>query len=145
MKHMPQVVGFMTPFPHAVPADAPVAQARAMMHEHSLRHLPVIDAGRLAGVISDRDIKLALGPDLAYPKEDELQVRDVYVEDAYTVDAGTPLDEVAATMAERHIGSALVTHHGRLAGIFTSTDACRALAGVLRERFPPRTPSTEAA
>jgi hypothetical protein len=36
-------------------------------------------------------------------------------------------------MAERHIGSALVTKHGKLVGMFTSTDACRALVQVLRE------------
>jgi acetoin utilization protein AcuB len=136
MKHMPQVVGAMTPFPFAIGADASVAEARAMMHERNVRHLPVIDDGKLAGVITDRDVKLALGPDLDYPEGSDLKVRDVFVANAYTVDAGTRLDEVAATMAERHIGSALVTREGKLCGVFTATDACRALARCLRERFP---------
>ena len=39
-------------------------------------------------------------------------------------------------MAERHIGSALVTRGGKLVGIFTTTDACRALARVLHEQHP---------
>jgi CBS domain-containing protein len=39
-------------------------------------------------------------------------------------------------MAERHLGSALVTRGGKLVGIFTTTDACRALARLLREQHP---------
>jgi CBS domain-containing protein len=38
---------------------------------------------------------------------------------------------VAGTMAKRHIGSAIITKKEKLAGIFTSTDACRALAKLL--------------
>lgn len=145
MKHMPSVMGSMTPFPHAIDVEAPLTAAREMMRERGFRHLPVISEGRLLGILSDRDIKLALGPDLGYAPEGELKVRDVYLADAYTVDGHTPLDQVAGTMAERHIGAALVTQHGRLAGVFTSTDACRALARFLRERFPPHAPGSSAA
>jgi CBS domain-containing protein len=57
------------------------------------------------------------------------------------VDSNTPLDHVVEEMAERRIGSALVTHHGTLAGIFTVTDACRVLAEILKshrdEPIPP--------
>jgi CBS domain-containing protein len=52
------------------------------------------------------------------------------------VDAGEPAEAVAAAMAERHLGSALVTRAGKLVGIFTTTDACRALARVLHEQRP---------
>lgn len=145
MRHMPPVVAMMTPFPFAVAVDATIAEARELMHAKGIRHLPVIEQGRLRGIVTDRDVKLALGPDFGNPPERELLVRDVLVEDAYTVDAHAPLDEVAAHMAERHIGSALVTRDGRLCGVFTATDACRTLALVLRERFPPHTPGTSAA
>lgn len=145
MKHIPPVLAFMTPFPHAIDIGATLGEARRLMHEWQIRHVPVIEQGQLAGVLTDRDVKLALGPDLDYPSERELCVRDVCIRDAYTVDGHTPLDQVAEMMADRRIGSALVTHHGRLAGVFTSRDACRALAQVLRERFPPPRPGTEAA
>jgi acetoin utilization protein AcuB len=145
MRHMPHVIAMMTPFPHAIDIDAPLADARALMHSRGIRHLPVMEGGRLRGLITDRDAKLALGPDLGSPPERELRVRDVYLDDAYTVEANAPLDEVAAHMAERHIGSAIVTRDGKLCGVFTATDACRALALVLRERFPPHTPGTSAA
>jgi hypothetical protein len=39
----------------------------------------------------------------------------------------------------------MVTRGGKLVGVFTTTDACRALARVLRERFPPPSPGTHAA
>ena len=47
------------------------------------------------------------------------------------LEAAASLEHVAATTAERHVGSALVTRGGKLVGIFTATDACRALARVL--------------
>jgi CBS domain-containing protein len=135
-RHLPQILAYMTPFPFSIEVDAPLAEAHAFMRERHIRHLPVTDRGELAGILTDRDIKLALGPDLGSPPERELAVRDVYQPDSFVVDAGAALEEVATTMAERHVGSALVTRGGKLVGIFTATDACRALARVLREQHP---------
>ena len=133
---LPQILAYMTPFPYSVDVDAPLAEAHAFLRERHIRHLPVTERGELVGVLTDRDIKLALGPDLGSPPERELAVRDVFQPEAYVVDAGALLVIVAATMAERHLGSALVTRGGKLVGIFTTTDACRALARVLREQHP---------
>lgn len=140
MKHMPQVVALMTPFPYSIDIDAPLAAATELMREHRFRHLPVVDSGRLCGVLAERDVRSALASGAAGKR-----VRDAFREDAYTVEAHTPLDQVAATMADRHIGSAIVTKAGKLVGVFTTTDVCLALARVLRERFPPPAPGTDAA
>ena len=131
MKRNPQVIAFMTPFPHSIDIDEPLAQARAMMREGHFRHLPVTRGGNMVGVVTDRDIKLLLGPDFGNPDEQELKVRDAYVDRPCVVLASTPLAAVARTMAEHHIGSAIVTKNDKLVGIFTVTDACRALAEVL--------------
>jgi acetoin utilization protein AcuB len=136
----PQILAFMTPFPFSIDIEAPLAEAHAFLRNRQIRHLPVTREGELAGVLSDRDIKLALGPDLGSPPERELRVSDVYQPECYVVDAGTPLEVVAASMAERHVGSALVTRAGKLVGIFTTTDACRALVRLLRERHPDSPP-----
>ena len=130
MKRNPQVIAFMTPFPHSIDIDEPLAQARAMMREGHFRHLPVTRGGNMVGVVTDRDIKLLLGPDFGNPDEQELKVRDAYVDRPCVVLASTPLAAVARTMAEHHIGSAIVTKNDKLVGIFTVTDACRALAEV---------------
>jgi len=127
----------MTPFPYSVDADAPVDEAERFMREHKIRHLPVMDKGVLKGVVSDRDIKLMLGPDFAYPNPRELRVGNVMIEDCYVVDLATPLRAVLRHMAEHRLGSALVTRRGKLAGVFTSTDACRAFADYLEGTPPP--------
>ena len=133
----------MTPFPYSIDVEAPVDEALRFMREHHIRHLPVIDAGKLAGLVSDRDIKLMLGPDFAYPNARELKVRDVFVADSYIVELDTRLVDVLAHMAEHRLGSAVVTRHGKLAGVFTTTDACRAFAEYLRD--PTETSPDEAA
>lgn len=131
MKRNPQVVAFMTPFPYSVDLDAPLGQAHQLMREHHFRHLPVTSSGEIVGMLSDRDIKLVLGPDFACPREQDLKVRDAYVEQPCIVSAATPVASVARTMADRRIGSAIVVKGSKLVGIFTVTDACRALADVL--------------
>ena len=132
MKRNPQVIAFMTPFPHSIEINAPLAQAHKMMREGHFRHLPVTSGGEVVGVVTDRDIKLLLGPDFGNPDERELKVHDAYVDKPCVVPASTPVAAVARTMAEHHIGSAIVTKNDKLVGIFTVTDACRALAEVLQ-------------
>jgi acetoin utilization protein AcuB len=139
-RHSPQILAFMTPFPYSIDVEAPLAEAHAFLRDRQIRHLPVTRDGLLAGILTDRDIKLALGPDLGSPPERELRVRDVFQPECYVVDAAEHLEDVATTMAGRHVGSALVTRGGKLVGIFTTTDACRALARVLRERHPQAGP-----
>ena len=138
MDHIPLVASVMTPFPYSIDVDDSLRRARALMVEHQIRHLPVLRGRALVGVLSDRDLKRALDPRLGLPPEDELFVRDVYVPDPYVVDPHTALDVVLDHMAGHHVGSALVTSHGRLAGIFTATDACRLYCDHLRKLFPLR-------
>ena len=109
------------------------------MVEHELRHVPVKNGDTLVGILTDRDLKRALDPDLGLPPKEQLFVRDVFLADAYVVDATEPLDEVLHQMTVRHIGSALITKRERLVGIFTAMDACRLFAQHLRALFPPRT------
>jgi acetoin utilization protein AcuB len=132
----PVVKSYMTSFPHSIELNAPIVDARKMMLEHHVRHLPVTRDHELVGLISDRDIKLILGPEFDYPNPRELTVEDAYLENPYVVDLETPLVQVARHMAEHHIGSAVVMGHTRLAGIFTSMDACRALAEYLEKNLP---------
>ena len=140
MKRNPQVIAFMTPFPHSIDIDAPLARARKMMREGAFRHLPVTCGGAIVGIVTDRDIKLLLGPDFGNPDERELKVHDAYIDKPCVVPASTPVATVARTMAEHHIGSAIVTKNDKLVGIFTVTDACRALAEII-EGHPAETDS----
>ena len=131
MNDAPKLKNIMTPFPYSVDAEAPIAAAVEFMRRHQIRHLPVTTKGALTGLVTDRDIKLVLGPDFAYPSDRELKVRDAMVKDCYIVDLATPLAAVLRHMATQRIGSAVVTRRGKLAGVFTTNDACRAFADYL--------------
>jgi acetoin utilization protein AcuB len=136
MDHMPTTNSVMTPFPYVVQVDDSLREARGLMVRHHVRHLPVKRGNVLVGVLTDRDLKRALDPDLGLPPKDELFVRDIYEPHPYIVDAGEPLDNVLEHMAAGHIGSTLITKHGHLVGIFTATDACRVFCRHLRSIFP---------
>ena len=134
----PLTVGdVMTRGPWVIDDDAPLRQARSVMVDHEIHHLPVVRRGVLVGVLSDRDVKRALDPDLGLPPEDELFVRDVCVFDAYAVPPSEPLVSVLRTMAAQHIGSALVTDGGHVLGILTGSDVCRVLADMLQTSSQP--------
>ncbi|MBW1685137.1 MAG: CBS domain-containing protein [Deltaproteobacteria bacterium] len=124
----------MTRSPLSVPIDATVRVAEDLMIDNEVRHLPVTDSEALAGIVSDRDIAFSSNvseSDLA----DRLRVRDVCSLDVYAVPPDEPLDAVLSKMAERHLGSVVVTEHGKIAGVFTVTDACRYFAEYLRAHF----------
>lgn len=123
----------MTPFPYSVSPTAPAADAEALMDEHNVHHLPVVENRQIIGVITPHDIVTARA---AREPDARLAVRDCYVRGAYVVDLDEPLERVLTTMADRQIGSAVVTRRGRLAGVFTTVDVCRCFAQYLAENFP---------
>ncbi len=114
----------MTPFPWKVRLDDSLSHATAVMRERNIRHLPVTDGDQLVGIVTERDIGLVENAVRDSRESGSLKVRDACELDAYVVDLSAPLDRVLADMAERHIGSVLVVKRGKLAGIFTSSDAC---------------------
>lgn len=135
MHHMPTIKLVMTPFPYFVDVDATIGDARAMMREHDIHHLPVMEEGALVGVLSEREVRLLEASRRG--EGDDARVGDACVRDAYTVDVDTPLDEVLRALAESHVGSALVVKNAKLVGIMTASDVCRVLADLLQQRFPP--------
>jgi len=135
MLRIPKVKRVMTAFPYSTRPTAPLPEAIEFMRGHAIRHLPVLENSDVVGMLSDRDIKLVLGPDFAYPDPEKLMAGDVMQQKCYVVDLNERLDHVLAHMAEHHIGCAIITRHGKLAGMFTTSDACKAFADFLREQF----------
>jgi acetoin utilization protein AcuB len=121
---------FMTVGPVVIARGRTLSEAHRVMRERSIRHLPVVEAGRLVGVVSQRDLYLLetlQGVDPATETVEEAMTRETY-----SVPPDAPLDDVAAEMAERRVGSAVVVDRGSVIGLFTTTDALRALAAVQR-------------
>lgn len=133
---MPSMAAVMTPFPYSVNVHDPIERAWDLMHQHKIRHVPVRDQHALVGVVSERDL-IAFGDHVRADASGEpIKVGYLCRPDPYVVETTARLDDVVLTMATRHIGSAIVVKDGRLAGIFTSSDACRFLAELLKSRFP---------
>lgn len=130
-KTIPRVGQFMTPLPHTIEFDQPLARAHELMRTHQIRHLPVMQNGKLLGLVSIRDLHLI--ETLRDVDPAEVPVEDAMAEDPYTVSPEEPLDEVAAIMADYKLGSAVVVQDGRVQGIFTTVDALRALLQLWRQ------------
>ncbi|MEN0059432.1 MAG: CBS domain-containing protein [Bdellovibrio sp.] len=133
MKTIPTVDKFMTTAPLTIGADSTLAKAEKMMLELRVRHLPVLDGGRLVGILSDRDIKLIESFRDVDPEK--VQVREAFSEEPYTVSPRAPLSEVCSEMAAHKYGSALVVDNHKLVGIFTWVDALNAMKELMETRL----------
>lgn len=125
----------MTPFPHFIDAFASIEEAEAMMRSHGIRHLPVKSHGEIIGVLDESATRLAR------ERGSEGPIDMITRREAYLVEVHTPLSIVCRDLAERRLDAALVLRGGQLAGIFTTTDALKALAEVLD---PPPVPDVPA-
>ncbi len=96
------------------------------MREQRCHHVPIMDGPRLYGILSREDLhELVLRGETS---TDDLVAGDVCTRDVLTVEPMTPIVEVAQTMLDRKVSSALVMESDVLVGIFTSTDALRMIA-----------------
>jgi acetoin utilization protein AcuB len=125
----PTVRQYMTPSPWTIARNQALSVARKMMREHGIRHLPVLDASRAIGVITERDMLLVESFPGVNPTD--VRVEEAMVADLFEVTPDAPLADVVETMLERKIGSAVVLEGQRVVGVFTTVDALRALRDVL--------------
>ena len=97
--------------------------AVAVLRQHRIRHLPVMDGDRVVGVVTDRDLR-GVEPDTPVSLR---MSRPVHV-----VSPRTGIDRAARLLFDRRIGCLPVVEDGKLVGILTQTDALAALVEVLR-------------
>jgi acetoin utilization protein AcuB len=99
------------------------------MLDHHVRHLPVLDGGRIVGLLSERDLFLV--ESLPGVNPTDVRVEEAMVEDVFTVGPDAPIGEVVQTMIERKLGSTVVTEGEQVVGVFTTIDALQALHELL--------------
>ena len=127
------VTELMTPSPITTGPDTPVLEARQLMIQKRIRHLLVAEAGKLLGIVTDRDIRLNLpspATSLSVWEVNYLLAR-MTVESAMTtsvvvISPRHDAKEAALLMLDHKIGALPVVDGGRLVGIITETDLLRA-------------------
>jgi len=123
------IKSYMTRGPLTVGAEQTLAHAAGVMAKHKIRHLPVLHGGKLAGIVSDRDLRLVESlPDV---KPTLITVSDVMTTGVYAVSPDTPVLEVVRNMARHKYGSAVVMQGDKVVGIFTTVDLCNAFVELL--------------
>lgn len=129
-RSIPKISVYMTTEPHTIGADQTMAHAHAVMREHRIRHLPVLSAQHLVGIVSVGDLHMV--ETLSEVDPTKVRVDEAMTQDVYTVSPDAPLDEVVHQMAMHKYGSAVVIDNGHVVGVFTTVDACRAFADMLQ-------------
>ncbi len=122
------LVSYMVRSPYVAAPDMSPQAALEMMRELEFRHLPVVQDGKLVGIVSERDLREVLH----LPQVRQLKLEDLMKTHVYTVQKDTSLKAVVTEMADRKLGSAIVLNPRReVVGIFTTTDALRILAEIM--------------
>lgn len=132
-KAIPTIQKYMTTSPHSIGSDQTLAKADEMMKAQGIRHLPVLSGGHIVGMLTDRDLHLIESMEGVDPRK--VKVDDAMATNVYAIPPETPLDEVVATMGDKKYGSAVVLQNGKVVGIFTTVDLCRAFAELLNTRL----------
>lgn len=106
-------------------------RALDLMRSRRVHHLPVVDGGRVVGMVAERDLLLAA----ANFGSSEVPVGEIMSRPAVCVAETAPLKEAARVLVEKHIGSLpVLDSKGGLVGIITETDIFKIAAGMLRAR-----------
>ena len=132
VRQHPEVREHMTPSPLTIGPTSSLSKAVKLMRENHVRHLPVVDGGRVVGVLSQRDILIM--ESLPGVNPTEVRVDEAMVRDVFTVGPEAPVGEVIETMIDRKLGSTIVCEGDRVLGVFTTIDALRALHALLERR-----------
>jgi acetoin utilization protein AcuB len=120
--------------------DNTIEEACNLMEEQRIRHLPIVNySGKLAGLVTDRDIRDAL-PSIFLSKDDQ-DILSKPLESLMTTDLITchPLDfveEIAALFYEHNIGCLPVVNDQKLVGIITETDLLHTLVALTGAHQP---------
>jgi acetoin utilization protein AcuB len=119
------VANRMTKEPITVEPDDLLIRASHKMQAGGFRRLPVVSAGKLVGIVSERDLREHRG------SLERTKINGMMTEDPVTVTPTTTLEEAAQILVERQIGGLPVVENGRLVGIITTSDILKAFLDVM--------------
>jgi acetoin utilization protein AcuB len=115
------VAHWMTAQPYSITPEEPLTAACAQMQRHNIRALPVVEGGKLVGIVSDRDVRTHLS------YLESTTVRQAMSTPPLTVTPGMSIVEVARILRERKVGDLPVLQDDRLVGMISTSDLLAAL------------------
>jgi len=132
---------WMTSNPVTVKPDTPIVEASRLMKEHKVRHLPVVDRGKVVGMVTHRHL-LEASPSVATSLSiheinyllANLKVEEVMQKDPICISPDDLVLDVVLLGQEKGIGAFPVVDNGRLVGIVTETEIYRAFVQLLGDR-----------
>ena len=139
-----RVEELMTSKVFTVEQDDLIDRVFFLIHYERVRHLPVVEKGKVIGIVSDRDLYKSLGPksnssaieDATGTNSVELhvvskKVRHIMRRGVITVKRDASAAEAAALMANNRIGALpVVDKDNKLAGILSATDILRVFSKI---------------
>lgn len=119
----------MTPDPVTIGPGASLYEALRIMHDRSIRHLPVVDeGGRLLGLVTEGKLREAMLASMLQ----KLTMEEVMIRSPFTVGPDEPLEEAARLIYRHRVGGLPVVEEGeRVVGIITAVDLLRVLVELL--------------
>lgn len=108
-----------------------IRESLEMMKQHKVRHLPVMEAGELVGLVTLADLKQSILASMI----EELNVRDVMIRDPFIISPTTTLEQAARIIYEENVGCLPVLESDTLVGVITIKDILKAfieIMGVLK-------------
>lgn len=113
--------------PVTIMRTALVKDAVALMEKHSIRHLPVMEDGRLVGFITENDLRQFYFPSMV----EDIPVDQAMVRNPVTVTVDTSIDQAARLFHEYKIGGLPVMENNDLVGIITASDLLSAFIEII--------------
>jgi acetoin utilization protein AcuB len=128
----------MTRNPVTVDSETLVLDAQKIMKENNIRRLPVVDKGKLVGMVTKHDL-LEASPSPATSLSvfelnyllAKMKVKEIMKRNPVTISPDTPFEEALRLGQEKKIGSFPVVEKGKLVGITTESDIIRFVTRVL--------------
>lgn len=115
----------MTKEPITAEPNDLLSRAAHKMQAGGFHRLPIVEAGQLVGIVTDRDLRAHFG------HLGEIRINGVMTEKPFTVTPPTMIEDVAQILLERQIGGLPVLADGQLVGIITTSDVMRAFLDVM--------------
>jgi acetoin utilization protein AcuB len=121
-----------------VEANDPMQRATELLKEHNIRILPVMENGKMVGIITDRDLKRASASDATTLEIHELlyllskiKVKEIMTKDPITIPLYYTLEETARVLLGNKIsGAPVVNDEGKVTGIITRDDMLKVLVNM---------------